>query len=1053
MAIGDIAASRRTMQPMDPRIGESSFGANIGPAIARRGDALNERDRLAALAEAQGNSARDVIAATGAQVDYLTFSGELSREMVLLGQALRTNNVGDDPDVADNSVANIRTENPHVDTYLAANASSFTEGRYYEFAEGYIRDRITSFSSTLPADLSGDYADVLEKLTQSHINSAFSMETQALGEDYVRNANRLVDIATRSLAAGDTTLETWQGVFQGFLDNSPLQGDRLQLLEDQIEQSLLTAEATSVAQIAASDPNFGYGVVDPENGGLAAAGIPAPMAGVLRAIGSVEANGYDILHGGGRITDFSSHPNTRVDTGRTNPDGTPIYSTAAGRYQIIHSTWQRAANALGLTDFSPESQDRAAVWIATTDYNAHTGRDLMTDLNSGNGQVLANVRRVLSRTWEGLLPTHGNMTDTRFADEVRNGEGTLNAVLDSARYSPLSPERREAIASDSLNYAAELRTQQAAEDAAAHQQMYSQLQVGLMTGKAGMQDILDNVGNLSVSEYSEVIGLYEEHQADLIDLQAITAALGNEETVFDPTDPATERQTNLRFIASGGLEAFQNRDEDYMETDFFPVVERTGIVPEAAAASLQAMARSNDPAVAGFAHATIARIMANNEMAALNGFSSAAIDNAAAFNAMAQNLSPVEAVEQLRVMNSPGGQQIAAQFNQLFAAENSARYVHRLSSVLSDLGLPAAGMAGAALQSDYTTTLKQMYSLTGDMEAAREATIARLATRWGTSIVGGEDRVMRYPPERYYSAIDGNYDHFDEIIRHDLNLTPEQDFYIVSSAQTAADINAGIPPSYNVVLMENGLAAGIATDERGRALNITLEMTGEAGDAIRESRVQERLEDKFAGMIEATQWGADGERVREDLAAIIEHGDPVQIMVISRELNNRIAIMQGEEAGLGVAPEVHQARLDGMLRLRAMLDGEEGPRTPQGNLRPTSTDPVITDTPPAAPGDIDAPIVDGAIQANSRPALRVTPTAFRQLSTSVVRVLGRNDPTVAAAEEDFYAGNTMSALTRMISALRKKDTEGSRRALAELSRYVPQRPADPTVDTPPIIEE
>jgi muramidase (phage lysozyme) len=38
-------------------------------------------------------------------------------------------------------------------------------------------------------------------------------------------------------------------------------------------------------------------------------------------------------------------------------------STAAGRYQLIRPTWIEAKRALGLTDFSPASQDAAAVYL------------------------------------------------------------------------------------------------------------------------------------------------------------------------------------------------------------------------------------------------------------------------------------------------------------------------------------------------------------------------------------------------------------------------------------------------------------------------------------------------------------------------------------------------------------------------------------------------------------------------------------------------------------------------------------------------------------------
>lgn len=43
--------------------------------------------------------------------------------------------------------------------------------------------------------------------------------------------------------------------------------------------------------------------------------------------------------------------------------GPGCVSTAAGRYQIIRPTWNAARRALGLIDFGPDSQDRAAVWL------------------------------------------------------------------------------------------------------------------------------------------------------------------------------------------------------------------------------------------------------------------------------------------------------------------------------------------------------------------------------------------------------------------------------------------------------------------------------------------------------------------------------------------------------------------------------------------------------------------------------------------------------------------------------------------------------------------
>lgn len=91
----------------------------------------------------------------------------------------------------------------------------------------------------------------------------------------------------------------------------------------------------------------------------------------LDMIGVSEGADYDLLYGGGHFTDFSDHP---ADNPATGWKGLPLsdaqcrgaglspgcVSTAAGKYQIIRPTWRALKARLGLPDFSPDSQDRAA---------------------------------------------------------------------------------------------------------------------------------------------------------------------------------------------------------------------------------------------------------------------------------------------------------------------------------------------------------------------------------------------------------------------------------------------------------------------------------------------------------------------------------------------------------------------------------------------------------------------------------------------------------------------------------------------------------------------
>lgn len=78
---------------------------------------------------------------------------------------------------------------------------------------------------------------------------------------------------------------------------------------------------------------------------------------VIRAgEGTSDADGYR-RHYGGRLFDgYADHPREAIRAGQW-------ISTAAGAFQFLSRTWDDAAKALALADFSPASQDLAAVFL------------------------------------------------------------------------------------------------------------------------------------------------------------------------------------------------------------------------------------------------------------------------------------------------------------------------------------------------------------------------------------------------------------------------------------------------------------------------------------------------------------------------------------------------------------------------------------------------------------------------------------------------------------------------------------------------------------------
>lgn len=126
---------------------------------------------------------------------------------------------------------------------------------------------------------------------------------------------------------------------------------------------------------------------------------------LLDAIADVESSDYNVIVGHTKdnpklFSDYSKHPEI---VGVTTKYGD---SDAAGLYQFLSSTWNKEiVPALGLKDFSPDSQRIGALYYAEKRYKELTGgRNIYQDIEDGK---LENIQQVLggvgdATVWQGL---------------------------------------------------------------------------------------------------------------------------------------------------------------------------------------------------------------------------------------------------------------------------------------------------------------------------------------------------------------------------------------------------------------------------------------------------------------------------------------------------------------------------------------------------------------------------------------------------------------------------------------------------------------------------
>lgn len=100
-----------------------------------------------------------------------------------------------------------------------------------------------------------------------------------------------------------------------------------------------------------------------------------------------DQDGYNVIVGGGTFADYSDHPRVKIWLSKLG-----IYSTAAGRYQLLARFFDAYKKQLGLADFSPASQDAIALQQIKE-------CKALSDIDAGN---IEDAIKKCSRIWASL---------------------------------------------------------------------------------------------------------------------------------------------------------------------------------------------------------------------------------------------------------------------------------------------------------------------------------------------------------------------------------------------------------------------------------------------------------------------------------------------------------------------------------------------------------------------------------------------------------------------------------------------------------------------------
>lgn len=122
---------------------------------------------------------------------------------------------------------------------------------------------------------------------------------------------------------------------------------------------------------------------------------------IAYAEGTASANGYRMLFGGRLFDSYADHPRIYIPFRTTT-------TSAAGRYQILARTWDTLKTRLNLPDFSPASQDAAALELVRE-------RGALNDVRAG--RVVQAVGKV-AKVWASLPGAGYNQPERKLSSLV-----------------------------------------------------------------------------------------------------------------------------------------------------------------------------------------------------------------------------------------------------------------------------------------------------------------------------------------------------------------------------------------------------------------------------------------------------------------------------------------------------------------------------------------------------------------------------------------------------------------------------------------------------------
>lgn len=755
-----------------------------------------------------------------------------------------------------------RTQIDYVNN-APADGSGMTDARHAELVK-----RRDAFVSTLPADLQEEYISITEGTLQDYATNTYAKEYELR---FTYQTDALVKTAgslAGEIRAGRTTMESALAEFDEVLSTSGLPEATKQDMRDKASTDLAGAQFAQITQEALTKPQA---VRDPAAGDVVAGGLSPGQRGMLNAIAKRESNGkYNIrytLSGGTEFTGYADHPRIFEPT----KDGQ--LSSAAGRYQFTASTWDDLVNRYGretLPDFSPASQDRAALLLARERYHANKGADERSFddiLVNGSDAELGRLKSILGgsgnrTTWHAFQ----SMSDAEFISLFRGEEGVAGGGTGSAqvpdvwtdpRFAGLDYDTKSKLAGQAEEAANAIR----AEGKAQQQAVADMLKANIAAGTAGEKEVNEAItsGAVASTEFDTLLNLVKDERESR---KAAESFAANADAGLLTENSPENQKSAMKYLQLSGVFSGLQEQSPQASAQLSHLFGKSGVLPKEVSGLLETMSRSQDPRQVSYAMDTLTTLRAKNP------------DLFAA--AVSKETSELEGVWQMARKYSPNGDTAAAmdmlknfrdpaqaQVRETMRKEAQKQLTEITDEQIEDAfdpgifstgpALPISPQARGVLRSDFNKLYETYYPMFGDSEQTTEFVAGQMRHNWGVDDSGGTARLMYLAPTSGvsgYRPIEGSYDWIREDILTSQGWDDNVEFELFSDGQTEAEAkgwkDSGQPASYLIIRRDDTGQFRMETDSAGMPKRFVFTPSQYILDDRRDRTIERNLEEKLS---------------------------------------------------------------------------------------------------------------------------------------------------------------------------------------------------------------